>query len=118
MCTFIKMEYVVANAFCELLTGTDKREISFKQIKDYGFQVEKVLSENNNVNAVLLFSDEYKKQLLRDYTDLFDYKDDLIILRQGKNMHDVQDRILSFASFDLLIALFDSTSIAKLGIRK
>lgn len=119
MCTFIKMEYVVANAFCELLTiYPSERKISIDKIKEYGFQVEKVFSEKTNVNAILLFSDEYRKELLRDYTDLFDYEDNYIILKQGKKIEDVQSKILSFASLDLLLALFDESSIAKLGIKK
>lgn len=117
MCTFIKIEYVVANALCELLENNNERSVSFDLIKDYGIQVEKVFSKNNDVKAVFLFSNEYKKEFLRDYSDLFEIDHNKISLRENVTTNEIRARILAYASFDLLKALFDKSAIEKLGLK-
>ena len=116
MCVFIKMEYIVANALCEILAQSQQDSISFKAIKEYGFQIEKYYVENKNTKAIVLFSEEYRKQFLRDYSDLFGYNEetDCIFLQKGVTIEAVRTRILAYASIDLLEALFDDKAMSVL----
>lgn len=115
MCKFIKIEYVVANALCELFDSKKQTTINFDVLKEYGVQVEKVFSKNNDTKAIFLFSNEYKKEFLRDYSELFDATEESIFLKEGKTTEDIRARILDYVSLDLLLALFDCSSLAKLA---
>ena len=60
MCTFIKMEYLVANALVELYDKKGVDRISLEQIQRYGIKVEEELNSKENTRAILLYSNVNK----------------------------------------------------------
>lgn len=48
MCIYIGIEDLVANALIELVEKSEKREVLFKQLDEYGAQVIKYLMINKN----------------------------------------------------------------------
>lgn len=111
MCTFIKMEYLVANALVELYEKKQIDKISLEQIRDYGIKVEEELNNKNDTRAILLFSNNYTREFLHDYSDLFELIDEDIKIRSGVTIDDIREHILSYISVDILIALLDQKAL-------
>lgn len=107
MCTFIKMEYLVANALVELYDKKRVDRISLDDIQKYGIKVEEQINSKENTRAILLYSDNYTKEFLHDYSDFFEKVDDFIKIKNGITIEDIREHILSYIPFDLLIVLFD-----------
>lgn len=105
MCTFIKMEHLVANALVRLCEEKNIRRISLDDIYNYGIKVEEELN-SNNTRAILLYSNIYTKQFLEDYSEWFMREGNDIVLRQDKTTEDLREHILSYVSLPLLLALF------------
>lgn len=57
MCVYIGIEDLVANAFIELVEKSQKKEVLFSQISNYGATVVKILSAEGK-KAVLVLSEE------------------------------------------------------------
>lgn len=111
MCTFIKMEYLVANALVELYENKNIDKISLDDIKNYGIKVEKVLHEITGTQAILLYSNQYTREFLQDYSDYFVYKDNYIMIKSGVSINDIRNHILSYITVDILLALLDESSL-------
>lgn len=111
MCTFIKMEYLVANALVELYENKKIDKVSLDDIKNYGFRVEKVLNENKGTLAILLYSNQYTREFLQDYSDYFVFEDNYIKIKSGVTIEDIRNHILSYVSIDVLLALLDESSL-------
>ena len=110
MCTFIRMEYLVASALVELYEKKKINKVSIDDIKQYGFKVEKILVDNN-VNAVMLYSNSYMREFLDDYSDYFEYHDDEIYIKDGVTVQKLRDCILSSISMNMLSALLSEQSL-------
>ena len=104
MCTFIKMEYLVANALVELYENKKIDKISLDDIKNYGIKVEKVLNKTEGTQAILLYSNQYTREFLQDYSDYFVFEDDYIIVaNKGYGLLSVSsDRIKERTAFHIL----------------
>lgn len=111
MCTFIKMEYLVANALVELYENKKIDKISLDDIKNYGIKVEKVLNKTEGTQAILLYSNQYTREFLQDYSDYFVFEDDYIKIRSGVSIDDIRNHILSYISVDILLALLDESTL-------
>ena len=105
MCTFIKMEYLVANALVELYDKKGVDRISLDQIQKYGIKVEEELNSKENTRAILLYSNVYTKEFLEDYSEWFELIDNQIKIRSGVGVEDIREHILSYVSVDVLFAL-------------
>ncbi len=112
MCTFIKMEYLVANALVQLYETKQINKISLKNIREYGIKVEEKLNENSR--AILLYSSNYTKEFLQDYSDYFELLNDDICIKSGVTVEEIREHILSYISFDILFALFDEVALCTL----
>ena len=66
MCTFIKMEYLVANALVELYENKQIDRISLDDVQNYGITVEKILNKITGTQAILLYSNQYTMEFLHD----------------------------------------------------
>lgn len=106
MCTFIKMEYLVANALVELYERKSIDRISLNEIKEYGIKVEEELI-NNKIHAILLYSSDYTKEFLEDCSDWFEKDDEYIKIREGKTIQEVREHFLSYISVDILLAMLN-----------
>ena len=110
MCTFIKMEYLVANALVELYDRKQIDKITIQEIKDYGIKVEETLV-SNNIRAILLYSNEYTKEFLEDYSEFFEKDGENIKIKEGKTTKDLREHILSYVPVDVLLALINDDSL-------
>ena len=110
MCTYIKMEYLVANALVTLYEKKKITRVSFDDIRNYGIKVEEELI-NQNIHAILLYSNSYTKEFLEDYSEWFERDGDGIKMRAGKTVDQIRNHILSYASLDMLLALIKETTL-------
>ena len=115
MCTFIKMEYLVANALVELYDKKGIDKVSLDSIRKYGIKVEEEMNNQNNTKAILLYSNVYTKEFLQDYSDWFELVDDYIKIKDGVTIEDIQEHILSYVSVDVLIALLNSNALSAIN---
>lgn len=111
MCTFIKMEYLVANALVELYENKKIDKISLDAVKTYGIKVEKILNETEGTQAILLYSNQYMREFLQDYSDYFVFEDNYIKIKAGVSIADIRNQILSYISVDILLALLDESTL-------
>ncbi len=116
ICTFIKMEYLVANALVELYEKKQVDSISLEDVRRYGVKVEEVLNEKENSRAILLYSNNYTKEFLQDYSDWFELVNDCVKIRHGVTIDDIRDHILSYISLDILIALLNENSLKVINV--
>lgn len=114
MCTLIKMEYLVANALVELYENRNIDRVSLEDIRNYGIKVEEKLNKENKIKAVLLYSNNYTKEFLHDYSDWFEMVDGFIKIKTGVTIDDIRDHILSYISIDILLALIDENTLSVL----
>lgn len=110
-CMFIRMEYLVASALVELYENKRIDRISLDDVRNYGFQVEKVLNEGGGTQAILLYSNQYTKEFLQDYSDYFTFEDDFIKIKNGITIANIREHILSYVSIDILLALLDEKTL-------
>lgn len=115
MCTFIKMEYLVANALVELYENKKIDKISLASIQNYGIKVEKVLNKSGT-QAILLYSSQYTKEFLQDYSDYFTFENNYIKIKSGVTIDDIRNHILSYVSVDILLALLDENSLKAINV--
>lgn len=111
MCTFIKMEYLVANALVELYENKKIDKISLDVIQNYGIKVERILNKIEGTQAILLYSNQYTREFLQDYSDYFVFKDNYIKIKSGVTIDDIRNHILSYVSVDILLALLDESTL-------
>lgn len=115
MCTFIKMEYLVANALVELYENKKIDKISLDSIQNYGIKVEKVLNKSGT-QAILLYSNRYTKEFLQDYSEYFAFENNYIKIKSGVTIDDIRNHILSYVSVDILLALLDENSLKAINV--
>lgn len=101
MCNFIGIEYLVALA----LIINNKEEISLAELNEYGVKITKVIKDRK-INAVFLFSSKYAIEMVRNYSDCFEWKEEESVLRRKKNVSndDLISKFLDYLSTDVLLA--------------
>lgn len=114
MCTFIKMEYLVASALVELYDKKKINKISFDEIKQYGIKVEEILL-SENINAILLYSNNYAKEFLDDYSQFFEAKEGCIYIKEEVTIEQIREHILSYISIDMLSVLLNVQSLSAIA---
>lgn len=76
MCYFIGVEDLAANALIELLeSGSDRREISFRELEAYGVEVVKELNESQGQDCFLLLSQYRMRDAARECFDILEILD-------------------------------------------
>lgn len=93
------MEYLAAAAFVAL----NQEDVTLDELSQYGIKVTKVL-EDSHISAVILCSEHYALEMVRNFSDCFDLiKDDTTLhLKVEKNI--LIARFLAYMSKDLLSA--------------
>ena len=99
MCRFIGMEYLAAAAFIAL----NQEDVTLDELSQSGIKVTKIL-EDSHISAVILCSEHYALEMVRNFSDCFDLiKDDTTLhLKVEKNI--LIARFLAYMSKDLLSA--------------
>lgn len=100
MCNFIGMEYLAALA----LIREDIEEISLSKLNEYGINVMKTLEENE-IDAVFLFSDKYALELVRNYSDCFELVNNDTTLKRKVSKEDLISKFIAYLSTDTLLAV-------------
>ena len=105
---YIELKDVVAGAFIRLLSETNKREISYRELDDYGASVVNVLNEDKSVSAILVMSKNMQIELLEDYSDYFEEYDSGnsagLKLRNGVNKEVLCEKFCMSMSLRVLAA--------------
>ena len=65
------MEYLAAAAFIAL----DKEDVTLDELSQYGINVTKIL-EDSHISAVILCSEHYALEMVRNFSDCFDLIND------------------------------------------
>lgn len=119
MCIYIGIEDLVANALIELSEKSDRHEVLFKELDQYGATVVKILNEQNE-QAVLILSTERRNAFLHDYSEYFElYRDGLdegIRLKAKVDIDKLWTEFRSYLSVDVMLAFMDSKSVEALGV--
>lgn len=119
MCIYIGIEDLVANALIELVEKSEKREVLFKELDDYGAKVIKYLTDKQE-QAVLVLSKERTSLFLHDYSDYFELftsnMDEGIRLKEGVSVNELWKKFRGYLSVDVMLAFMDSVSISALGV--
>ena len=108
MCIYIGIEDLVANALIELVEKSEKREVLFKQLDEYGAQVIKYLNDKQE-QAVLVLSKERTNDFLHDYSDYFE-------LKEGVSVSQLWEKFRGYLSVDVMLAFMDRVSVSALGV--
>lgn len=119
MCIYIGIEDLVANALIELVEKSEKREVFFKELDEYGANVIKYLNDKQE-QAVLVLSKERMTEFLHDYSDYFELFsrgiDEGIRLREDVLVSQLWEKFRGYLSVDVMLAFMDKVSISALGV--
>ena len=119
MCIYIGIEDLVANALIELVEKSEKREVLFKQLDEYGAKVIKYLNDKQE-QAVLVLSKERTNEFLHDYWDYFELflngMDEGIRLKESISVNQLWEKFRGYLSVDVMLAFMDKVSISALGV--
>ena len=119
MCIYIGIEDLVANALIELAEKSEKREVLFKQLDEYGAEVIKYLN-NKQEKAVLLLSKERTNSFLHDYSEYFelfsDGIDEGIRLKEGISVSQLWEKFRGYLSVDVMLAFMDQVMLVHWGL--
>ena len=99
MCNFIGIEYLVALA----LIINNKEEISLAELNEYGMKITKIIKDRK-INAVFLFSSKYAIDMVRNYSDCFEWKEEESVLRRIVSNDVLISKFLDYLSTDVLLA--------------
>ncbi len=100
MCKFIGIEYFVAIAMIQL----DKIEISLSDLNKYGISVMRSFKENQ-IDAVVLYSEKYASELVKDYSDCFILTCDGTVLKRIVSNDVLISKFLAYISTDLIVEI-------------
>lgn len=107
MTKFIGMEYLAALALIKL----GKEKISFTELNQFRVKVVKAFKENE-ISSVFLFSDNYAMEMVRNYSDCFEFIDNDSGLKRIVSEDVLISRFLAYLSNDILKATFNSEKTA------
>lgn len=119
MCIYIGIEDLVANALIELVEKSERREVLFKQLDEYGAKVIKYLNDKQE-QAVLVLSKERTSDFLHDYSNYFELFsngiDEGIRLKEEVSVGQLWEKFRGYLSVDVMLAFMDQGSISVLGV--
>ncbi len=119
MCIYIGIEDLAANALIELVEKSERREVLFKQLDEYGAKVIKYLNDKQE-QAVLVLSKERTNEFLHDYSYYFELftngMDEGIRLKEGISVSQLWEKFRGYLSVDVMLAFMDHVSISALGV--
>ena len=116
---YIGIEDLVANALIELVENTEKREVMFKELDEYGALVVKYLNDKAE-QAVLILSKERTNEFLHDYSEYFELFtrgiEEGIRLKEDVSVEKLWEQFRGYLSVDVMLAFIDKVSVGALGV--
>lgn len=120
MYTYIGIEDLVANALIELMENSQKKEVLFSTLNQYGATVVQILLEQGR-KAVLILSNKEKHDFLFDYSEMFELfsngTEEGIRLKSNVTLDDLWNKFRGNMSIELIEAFSNKASMAVLGIK-
>lgn len=117
---FIGIEDVVANALIVIIERNENksiRRVSLPALVEYGTVVVRQMQENGET-AILLVSNYYTSEAIRNYSDFFELQTidgiEYIQLRSEKTVSDLRNRFRAYLSISALLAFTSENSIGVL----
>ena len=111
MYTFVKFDYLAANSLVELKEKKSINHVSFDDIIEYGSLVKENLRKQN-IEAILLFSEENIEEFEESYSELFEIKDNLIQIKSKIKPEDIRRRILRYVPANVFLAMLEDNSLS------
>ncbi len=119
MCIYIGIEDLAANALIELVEKSDRREVLFKQLDEYGTEIVKYLNKNHE-QAILIFSKERTSEFLKDYSEYFELFNkgfnEGIRLRDDVSIDKLWEKFRGYLSVNVMMAFMNKGTISALGV--
>jgi len=116
---YIGIEDLVANALIELVQKSEKREVLFSQLHNYGTKVVRLLNAERE-QAVLIVSKESTYRLISDYSNFFELFSSLhgegIRLKSDVTVEKLWKSFRGYLSVDVMMAFMNSESVKELGV--
>lgn len=114
MSYYIGIEDLAANALIQVLSKKNKRFLTYSEIENYGARVLQCLTESGE-KAVLVLSREYTAEVLRNYSDFFEEKEEQgnigIELKSGKEIKDLIEKFRGYLALEVLKAFVDKKAL-------
>lgn len=119
MYMYIGIEDLVANAVIELVENSQRGEVLFSQLNNYGATVVQILSESDK-KAILILSKERTNAFLHNYSEYFELfstdKEEGIRIRENVSVDDLWSKFRGYLSVDVMKAFMNERSIKVLGV--
>lgn len=119
MCYYIGIEDLVANALIEIVEKTSKRDVSFKQLNEYGAAIIEKLKLCQK-EVTLIFTRDKTNAFFHDCSEYFtikDMQDDVIIsLKDGVSTDVLRQQFRVNISLTLLKAFVAKDAVSVLGV--
>ena len=120
MFIYIEIADVVGNAFMELLSKSNRRDLYYYELDAYGAKAVEVLNRDSETNAVYIVSQESQHDICVNYSDLFvefEGNDGAMGIKLLDGVSDIQiwTRFCAALSVKVLAAFSADEVVAKLG---
>lgn len=120
MCYYIGIEDLVANALIEIVDKTEKNEVSFLKLNEYGAIVLRTLNEQKE-EAILLLSRDRTNAFIHNCTNFFNIRDEengdtIISLKEGITTNQLRKQFRTNIAFDVLLAFVNEKCLRVLGV--
>lgn len=120
MLYFIGIEDLVANALIEIVEKTNKREVSFEKLQEYGAVIVRTLKATNK-EALLMLSRESTNEFIHNCTECFSLRDEengnsFIVLNDGVTTDALREHFMINLSLNVLLAFINNNSLRVLGV--
>lgn len=119
MCIYIGIEDLVANALIEVIENSDRHEVRFRDLNDYGARVIQILNREED-RAVLIMSRERTSDFLHDYTQYFELVDiegeEGIALKEDISVDILWEAFRGCIATEVMLAFMNKNSIEALGV--
>lgn len=108
MCKLIGVEILAANALIDILESKKGRGVPISALYDYGIEVASFYEKVSKERAVVLYDGNRIGNLVVDYSDLFEIKNDILFVKKGVNSEMLRDRFRGPLTFEILISIMKS----------
>lgn len=110
MCKFIGVEVLAANALIDILElNNGMRSITLEDLNDYGIEVVDFIATNFKERAVVIYDNNRVLNLVIDYSEFFDYDNNVLSVKEGVTSDMLRERFRSPLSYEVLYAIIEST---------
>lgn len=120
MCIYIGIEDLAANALIELMESSQKTNVLFRELDEYGACVIKILNKQGK-QAMLLLSKKGTNDFLHDYSDYFELMhtengNEGIQLREGITVEKLWEKFRGYLTVDVMKAFMSRQAVQALGV--